>query len=236
MSALANDRVVLVAGSRGDIGESICGFFLNQGARVIGCGRSSASIEHERFQHHICDISSEKAVMEMYFALDRSQITPEVLVVNAAAFSLTPVMLLGGKEIANLLSINVAGLLFLARETLKRMTRRRFGRIIMLSSIAVSKPVRGSSLYAMTKAALEQFTRNLPLEIEGSGVTVNAIEISVFDSGMALRLSPQARASLMESLAIKRPCTAEDLCNALDFFARPESSYVTGQVLKLGFV
>ena len=236
MSVLTKDRVVLVAGSRGIIGESICRFFLDQGAKVIGCSRSSGSIEHERFQYRTCDISNERSVAEMFFALDRSDTTPDVLIVNAAAFSLTPVLLLGEKEIANLLSINVAGLLFLAREALKRMTRRHFGRIIMLSSIAVSKPTRGSSLYSMTKAALEQFTRILPFELEGSGITVNAIEISIFDSGMALRLSPQARAHLMESLVIKRPCTPQDLCNAIEFFAKPESDYITGQVLKLGFV
>lgn len=229
-------QVVLVVGSRGLIGESLCMFFLARGAKVVGCSRSRTTFTHENFRHYICDISDEQAVVKMFFQLDRAQMSPGIVILSAATYSNNMVALLSSSEIDKVLSTNVKGLLFLTREAVKRMTRKRFGRIIALSSIRASRAERGAALYSMSKAGLEQLIKVLPFEVGDSPITFNAIEISMFEKGMAGKLSEEARARLIDSLAIKRLCTPDDLCNAVEFFARSESSYVTGQVLKLGFV
>jgi 3-oxoacyl-[acyl-carrier protein] reductase len=236
MKKTFDGRVVLVVGSRGLVGESLCRFFLERGAKVVGCSRSQATIEPEHFHHYICDIGDEQAVLKMFYLLDQAQMSPDSVILSAGAFSTNMVALLSSREMDSILSTNVKGALLIAREAVKRMTRKRFGRIIALSSISVSRTERGAALYSMSKAALEQLIRVLPLEVGDYPVTFNAIEISLLDGGMARDLSKEARARLMDLLAVKRFCTPQDLCNAVEFFAKTESSYVTGQVLKLGFV
>jgi 3-oxoacyl-[acyl-carrier protein] reductase len=229
-------RAVLVAGCRGTLGESLCGFFLDRGARVVGCSRSETAVARANFHHYVCDIADEQAVVGMFHLMDRAEMLPDTLILNAAASATALVVMVSDAEIERVLATNLKGASFVVREAFKRMTRKRFGRIIALSSIRVSNPARGSALYAMSKAGLEQLIRVLPFEVSDSDITFNAVEISLLENGMARDLSEQARARLIESLAIKRLCTPADVCNAVEFFARPESSYVTGQVLKLGFV
>jgi 3-oxoacyl-[acyl-carrier protein] reductase len=230
------DRHVLVVGSRGAIGESICNFFLNSGAIVIGCSRSKTTIDHKNFRHYLCDISEEDAVARLFYILDTEKMAPDIVILSAASWSSGMVALLSEREIETALSTDIKGTLLVTREAVKRMIRKDFGRIILLSSIRVSHPERGTGLYSMSKACLEHMIRVLPHEIGNAPLTFNAIEISLFDEGMGERVSSEARARLLASLAIRRVCTSQDLCNAIEFFARPESSYITGQVLKLGFV
>ena len=236
MNEAYDGRVVLVVGSRGVIGESLCKFFLARGATVIGCSRTSMEIEHDRFRHHACNISDERAVVGMFQHLERSQTPPEILILSAAVFSTGMVAMVSSLDIDTVFSTNLRGTLFVIREAVKSMMRRRHGRVIVLSSIRVPKPVRGCALYSLSKAALEQVIRVLPFEVGDLPITFNAIEISMVSDGMAAELSDEARAQLLNSLAVKRVCTPGDICNAVEFFARPESSYVTGQTLRLGFV
>jgi 3-oxoacyl-[acyl-carrier protein] reductase len=235
MSGAFADRVVLVVGSRGLIGESLCRFFLGRGARVVGCSRSAMALEHANFRHYVCDISVEQQVVQMFYLLDRAELSPDIVVLSAAQSSASMVATLSSCEMDAVFSTNLKGSLFVAREALKRMMQNRFGRMIVLSSVRVSRADRGTALYSMSKSALEQLIKVLPLEVGACPITFNAIEISLVEDGMARKLTDEARARLMDSLAIKRFCAAEDLCNAVAFFASPESSYVTGQILKLGF-
>jgi 3-oxoacyl-[acyl-carrier protein] reductase len=229
-------RVVLVVGSGGPLGESLCRFLLDRGAKIVGCSRSKTTIEHPGFSHQVCDIADEQAVVNMFYLLERAQETPDTVILNAASSATSMVALLSVAEIERVVGTNLKGASLVLREALKRMTLKRFGRVIALSSIRVSIPARGSAIYAMSKAGLEQLIRVLPFEVEDSDITFNAVEISVLEGGMAAKLSEAERASLVASLAIKRFCSPADVCNAVEFFARPESSYVTGQILKLGFV
>ncbi len=228
---------VLVAGSRGVIGEALCRHFLASGHKVVGCSRSETVIDHEHFEYRQCDISDERAVSELFYGLDRDGVAPDIVILSAAVFSTGMVALLDGNQIDAVLATNVKGSLLLVREAIKRMMQKRYGRLIAISSISATKAERGVALYSMTKAALEQLIKVLPFEIGKHEITFNAVEIAMFEgTGMAAKLSTDARAALMNTLAVKRLCTSQDLCNAVEFFARPESSYVTGQILKLGFV
>lgn len=229
-------RVVLVVGSRGPIGEALCKFFLARGATVVGCSRTSMAVEHDRFRHHACSITDERSVVDMFQHLECSEIFPAILVLGASVSSMGMIAMVPSSEIDTVLSTNLRGALFVIREAVKSMMRRRYGRVIVLSSIRVPKPVRGSALYSLSKAALEQVIRVLPFEVGDLPITFNAIEISMVSDGMAAGLSDEARAQLLNSLAVKRVCTTDDICNAVEFFARPESSYITGQTLRLGFV
>lgn len=236
MNAGFQDRVVFVAGSRGAIGEPLCFHFLSCGARVVGFSRSPTRLEHKCFLHRTCDIRDGKAVTEMFFELEQSGVVPDVLIINAGRYSSHALSLLTAQEMDEVLSVNLKGPLLVIREAMKRMMRNSFGRIVAVSSIRVSHPEYGSGLYSISKAALEQLVRALAVELAPCGGTANGVAVGLFQGGMADRLTSAAKERILDSLVIKRPCSAEDLCNAVEFFARPGTSYITGQILRLGFL
>lgn len=229
-------RRVLIVGCRGVIGESLCRFFVERNAIVVGCSRGSMHFEHEHFRHHLCDVRDEHEVVKMFQDLASAEARPEIVVVSAAVASTGMVAMVSSSDLDAILGTNIRGIFFVIREALKGMMQLRFGRLIVLSSIRVTKPARGCGVYSLSKAGVEQLVRVLPFEVGNLPITFNAIEISLVGDGMGKGLSAEAREELVESLPMKRLCTPDDICNAVEFFARSNSSYVTGQILRLGFV
>ncbi|MEQ1727559.1 MAG: SDR family oxidoreductase [Vicinamibacterales bacterium] len=227
----------LVVGVRGPVGEAIAAGLLDRGFRVIGCGRTAPAGTLD-VEFRPVDVRDEDAVRRLFFDLDREFAVPEVIVLNAARFSDRPIAMVSGEHIDDVLDTNVKGPLLVTREAIKALIRRnRPGRIVAISSVAASRPLSGAPLYGLSKGALEHLVKSLPGELVGRPITVNAIEIALFEgAGMAAGLREDTRESLLSGLSIRRPCRPSDLNNVVEFLTLPASEYITGQVLRLGFV
>jgi 3-oxoacyl-[acyl-carrier protein] reductase len=116
------------------------------------------------------------------------------------------------------------------------MIRQRFGRIINISSMAVGLYMPGASAYIASKSAVEDFTKVLAKELGPSGITCNVIALSLVDTDMMDSLKHEVVEKYMQSLVFNRKTEMKDICNAVEFFASPSSGYITGQILRLGFV
>lgn len=229
--------VAVIIGCRGPVGEALCAGLAARGYRVVACGRTSpwpaGTVDFRQL-----DVTDEAAIGQLFYQLKREDIHPDVVVLNAARFSDRPVSMISAAHVDELFDVNVRGALLIAREAIKAFMRRGgTGRLVAVSSIAASRPAEGAPVYGMSKAALEHMVRALPAEVAGSSITVNAVEIAVFGGeGMAANLSGGVRERLLAGMAVRRPCQAEDLVHAVAFLASPESAYITGQILRLGFV
>ena len=89
---------------------------------------------------------------------------------------------------------------------------------------------------AASKGAVETFTRLLAVEVAPLGITCNAVSPGLMETSLTKGVPGPAKDALIQRLAMKRPSTMDDVANAVEFFASPRSSYVTGQVLHLGGV
>ena len=136
--------------------------------------------------------------------------------------------------VERLVKVNFSGSFLVAREGAKLMRKARFGRIVNLTTIAVPLRVEGESVYAASKAAVETMTRIMAFELAEFGITVNAVGPSPVDTDMIRGVPQEAMNRLLGRLAIKRKGTPEDVMNVIEFCIRPESSYVTGQIIYLG--
>ena len=116
------------------------------------------------------------------------------------------------------------------------MIKKKQGRIINYSTVAVALNLQGELVYSSSKAAIEQLTRVLAGEIGESGITVNAVGPTPVDTDLIKNVPENKIEELKSRQCIKRLGTCEDVKNVIDFYLKPESNFITGQTIYLGGV
>lgn len=228
------NQVVLVTGTSKGLGRQICEHFLDQGAHVVGISRSKIAIPHERYEHFAGDVADEKFVQEsLRFIRDKYE-SVYVLVNNAGILSSQLAVLTSQLSAETVIRTNFLGAVVVSRECAKLMIKKKFGRIINVSSMAVPLCSIGSSVYSASKSALTQFTKVLAKELAEHGITCNVLGVSAIETGIWKTLPPKKIEESLNALALKRPATISDITNVIDFFASEASSNITGQVIYLG--
>ena len=114
------------------------------------------------------------------------------------------------------------------------MRRHNFGRIVNLSTVAVPMSLEGESAYVASKSGVEALTKVLARELAEYGITVNALGPSPIETDLIKGVGADKIAKIVNRLALKRLGRVEDVYNVIEFFIRPASDYITGQVIYLG--
>ena len=137
------------------------------------------------------------------------------------------------EEMRRVIDTNIIGNINIVTACLPEMRKREFGRIILVSSVAASRPIMGTALYSLSKCAIESLARSTALENGRYHVTCNAIQLGYFQSehGMLERISPEYQTKIMERIPLKRWGRVEELFNAICFLV--ENEYVTGTALHI---
>jgi 3-oxoacyl-[acyl-carrier protein] reductase len=107
-------------------------------------------------------------------------------------------------------------------------------RIVNLTSVAVPLRLQGEAVYAASKSALETFTRIAARELGPLGITCNAVGPSPIATALLAGVPKDRLGALIDAQAVSRWAVPDDVVNVVEFFLRPESSMVTGQVIYLG--
>lgn len=155
---------------------------------------------------------------------------------NAGAASMNHALLTPDSTVEKLLATNVRGTFTVSREAAKLMRTARLGRIINVSSIAVPLRLDGQAAYIAAKAAVERLSQTLAQEFGPFGITVNVVGATPIDTDMTRGVPKEKLEALVNRFAIKRMGTLADVSNLVDFFLKPESDAITGQVIYLGGV
>jgi 3-oxoacyl-[acyl-carrier protein] reductase len=238
---LPNDAecpVALVTGTRTGVGRHVAQFFLQRGYAVVGCSRKPLDWEpaSDAYTHFDTDVTSEEQIKGLFGEITRRFGRLDVVINNAGVASMNHVLLTPVTSLRKMLETHVCGTFMVSREAALLMRKRKQGRIINLSSVAVPLSYEGQAAYVASKASVEALSRVMARELREFGVTVNVLGPGPTPTDM-IRGVPKAKLEKMTALfPVKRLTTFEEITSAIEFLLLPASSAITGQVIYLGGV
>ena len=228
--------VIVITGTRKGIGRHLALHYLGRGFRVVGCSRQPADLEDDGYWHHCLDVGSESAVRRLLAEVRERLGGLHVLINNAGVAAMNHALLTPMETVRSVLETNVTGTFLFCREAAKLLRLEPHARIVNVTSVAVPLGLEGEAIYAASKAAVETLTRVLARELAPLGITCNAVGPTPIDTDL-IRSVPRAKIDrLLACQAIPRLGQPADVANVIDFFLRPESDFITGQVIYLGGV
>ena len=225
---------MLITGASRGIGAHLVRHYLEQNDQVIGCARGVAALAGERYMHAQVDVTDEPAVRALFRDIRQRYGGLDVLINNAGIAAMNPVALTPLESARQVMTTNFLGTFLFTHAALRLMRTSRVGRIVNFTTVAVPLRLEGEAIYAASKSAIETFTRVVAREAASFGITCNAVG----PSPVRTRLTGTVPADTMDRLiarqALQRWAALEDVTNVIDFFLRPESAMVTGQIVYLG--
>lgn len=229
-------KSIVITGTRKGIGKSLAEHYLAEGWQVAGCSRGESSISHDNYRHFSLDVSDELAVVAMARAVKSEFGGVDALINNAGIASMNHAILTPADTVNSVLATNVTGTFLFCREMAKLMRRKKSGRIVNFTTVAHPLNLEGEAIYAASKAAVESLTRILSREFAELSITVNALGPTPIDTDLIRGVPEGKMDALIQRQAIRRLGEVRDVINAVDFYLRPESDFITGQVIYLGGV
>jgi 3-oxoacyl-[acyl-carrier protein] reductase len=229
------DQVALVTGASRGLGRFLAERLVQLGATVVGCSRTLPEGD-TTFRHVPLDVTDEAAVTAGVGALAREYGRIDIVVNNAGIASMNHSLLTPAATVERLLRTNFTGAFLVSREAARAMQRRRYGRIVNVGTVAVPMKLAGEAAYAASKSALVTWSQIFAREVAELGITVNVVAPGPLDTDLIRNVPKATIDALVAGMPLKRRGTLEDVANVVEFFCRPESDAITGQILYLGGV
>lgn len=177
------------------------------------------------------DVSRPDDVESMFKMAEERLGAPDILVNNAGITRDNFLMRMSEQEWDSVLNINLKGSYLCSKAASKSMMKKRWGRIINISSVVGVMGNAGQANYAASKAGLIGFTKSLAKELAGRNITVNAIAPGYIETEMTENLPDGAKENFLKIIPLKRPGKPGDVAGIVSFLVSDSAEYVTGQVI-----
>jgi len=229
----------LVTGASGGIGSAIAKALASQGAEVALSGTRVGALEDVAKdiigKNHIlpCNLSDPDSVERLVPQAEEAMGGIDILVNNAGMTRDNLFMRMKDEEWDDVLAINLSAPFRLTRAAIKGMMKRRFGRIISISSVVgvVGNPGQGN--YAASKAGLAGMSKALAYEVASRGITVNMIAPGFIASAMTDELNEKQQEAILGKVPAGRLGTADEVAACAVFLASEGAAYITGHTLNV---
>jgi 3-oxoacyl-[acyl-carrier protein] reductase len=235
-------KTALVTGASQGIGEAVAHRLAEQGARVVLAARNEEKLN--RLAEEIgasggaahplvLDMMQPETFGERLKSLPGEYGAVDVLVNNAGITADNLLARMSLDDWERVLRTNLTGAFALTKEVIRGMMKKRWGRVISVSSVVGMMGNAGQANYAAAKAGLIGFSKSLARELGSRNITVNVVAPGYIRTAMTDKLPEASREELTNAIALKRLGTVDDIAWAVLYLASEEAGYITGHALNI---
>jgi 3-oxoacyl-[acyl-carrier protein] reductase len=230
-------KTALVTGASGGIGSAVARALHARGATVGLSGTRREALETlaaelgTRVHVLPADLGSRESVEALVPSAETAMGQLDILVNNAGVTRDNLFMRMKDEEWDTVIRVNLEASFRLMRSAVKGMMRRRWGRIIAVTSIVGTTGNAGQGNYAASKAGLVGMSKSLAAEVASRGVTVNCVAPGFIETAMTAVLTDKQREAILATVPMGRLGSGSEIASAVVYLASSEASYVTGQTL-----
>ncbi len=233
-------KTALVTGASGGIGSAIAQALHGQGATVVLSGTRREALEALRSElaerafiatADLSDIASVEALPKA--AEEAAGAGLDILVNNAGITKDNLFMRMKDEEWDSVIAVNLTAAFRLSRAVLRGMMKRRWGRIIQITSVVGATGNPGQGNYAAAKAGLVGMTKSLAAEVASRNITVNAVAPGFIQTAMTDVLTDQQKEMISARIPAGRMGMPQEIAAAVIYLASAEAGYVTGETIHI---
>ncbi len=238
---MSEKRIALVTGASRGIGRAIALRLAEGGYHVIinynGSAERAEEVKKEieaaggEATTFKCDVADYDACELMFEELKKLEKTPDVLVNNAGITKDGLLIGMSEEAFSKVIDVNLKGVFNCMRFAAKQMVKKRYGRIINISSVSGIMGNAGQANYSAAKAGIIGLTKSAARELATRNITVNTVAPGFVESDMTAKLSEKVVTAVTAQIPKGRFGRPEEVASAVAFLAKEESGYITGQVL-----
>ena len=231
------NKTALVTGASGGIGASIALALHKQGAKVCITGTNLKKLNQINqdssmaFSQVVCDLTNREDLKKIIPSVEDKLGKIDILINNAGITRDQLMMRMQDDIWDEVIQTNLNSSFYLSKSVIKGMMKRKFGRIIQISSVVAFTGNPGQSNYVASKAALVGMTKSLALEVASRNITVNCIAPGFIRTPMTNVLNEDQQEKLLQKIPMQRFGSPGDIAAASVYLSSDEASYITGTTI-----
>ncbi len=231
-------RTALITGASRGIGSAIARSLHGAGAEIIISGSQKETLEefaatlgNQRVHILPADLSQRDSVDDLLKGLGSHSLNVDVLVNNAGITRDNLAVRIKDSDWDDVLEVNLTSAYRITRGLLRGMMKKRWGRIINITSIVGTTGNPGQINYCAAKAGMTGMTKSLAQEVASRGITVNCVAPGFIDTAMTSNLTEDQKSRINTNIPMGRMGSSDDVATAVKFLVSDDSAYITGQTL-----
>ncbi len=224
---MEHKKVIVTGGNRG-IGKGIVLSLLDQGYLVLATSRDSKKFDmsHQNLEVTNLDVCDQASIDN--FQKIVNDFDPDILINNAGITKDNLFLRMTEDDWAEVIDTNLNSVFRMTKLVVRGMLKKKWGRIINISSISGSMGNPGQTNYSASKAGVEAFSRSLAKELGSRNITVNSVAPGFIQTDMTQGLIDE---EITKKIPLQRVGNVEDVASLINFLVSEESNYITGQTL-----
>ena len=232
-------KKVLLTGASGGIGKAIAKELNSSGAHICLTGRNKeelVKLQNELGDNSsfiIADLSNHDEIDNLVSGAEEKLGSIDILINNAGVTDDNIFLRMSDDQWNNVINFNLNSTFKITKAVVKGMVKRRYGRIINITSVIGTLGAAGQANYSASKAALIGMSKSLAQEVGSRSITVNCVAPGFIETNMTADLNESRKNDILKSIILKRFGLPEDISSAVSFLASDSASYITGQTIHI---